>query len=160
MNWRTFREAAPELAGLGEERFERTGLCLVGTLTAGGYPRISPIEPFIVRGELMLGMMWQSKKALDMERDPRVIVHSTVANREGTEGDFKLYGRAVNVTDPRLRTSYADTLEAKIDWRPTEPFHLMRVDIERAGFVVFGSEPRAMAWDPQKGLRPVPMASA
>ena len=96
MNWRDFREAAPELVSLGEERFERTGLCLVGTLTAGGYPRISPIEPFIVGGELLLGMMWQSKKALDMERDPRIVVHSTVSDREGTEGDFKLHGRAVN----------------------------------------------------------------
>jgi hypothetical protein len=160
LNWVEFTRSAPELAALGQERLERSGLCLVGTLTAAGYPRISPIEPFIVDSELMLGMMWQSKKALDMERDPRIVVHSTVSSREGTEGDFKLWGRAVDVTDPKLRTSHADTLEAKIDWRPGEPFHLVRVDIERAGFVVFGPEPAALAWNPQQGLRHPPMASA
>ena len=159
MNWEAFQEDAPELAALAEERFERTGLCLVGTITADGHPRISPIEPFIVDGELLLGMIWRSKKALDMERDPRITVHSTVSDRNNDEGDFKLYGRALNVSDPKLRTHYADTLEVKIDWRPPEPFHLMRVDIERAGFVVFGSKPQALAWDPERGIRRLPMAS-
>jgi hypothetical protein len=35
----------------------------------------------------------------------------------------------------------------------------MRVDIERAGFVVFGSKPQALAWDPERGIRRLPMAS-
>jgi hypothetical protein len=57
MNWGEFSRAAPELAALGEERFERTGLSLVGTITRDGHPRISPVEPYIVDGELLLGMM-------------------------------------------------------------------------------------------------------
>jgi hypothetical protein len=42
-------------------------------------------------------MMWQSRKALDLLRDPRCVVHSTVTDRAGTEGDVKVYGRAVPV---------------------------------------------------------------
>src|SRR5919198_2179768 len=103
MNWGEFRQAASELAALGQERFERNGLALVGTITRDGHPRISPVEPYIVEGELMLGMIWRSQKALDMQRDPRVVVHSTVSDKEGTEGDFKLYGRAIDVPDPEPR---------------------------------------------------------
>src|SRR2546427_5275143 len=99
MIWQQFKQAAPELAALGEERFERTGVVLVGTLRKNGWPRISPVEPFINDGHLYLGMMWQSRKALDLLRDPRCTVHSSISNRDGTEGEFKLYGRALEIQD-------------------------------------------------------------
>ena len=95
--WQEFAAQAPELAALGEAQFARTGLALVGTRRRDGWPRISPVEPFIVDGQLYLGMMWRSVKALDLLRDPRCVVHSTVSDREGTEGEFKVYGRAVEV---------------------------------------------------------------
>src|SRR5438552_18631609 len=139
MRWEEFAAAAPELAKLGAERFEQRGLSLVGTLRADGTPRISPVEPTFVDGELMLGMMWQSRKASDLLRDPRLVVHSVVCDREGTEGDFKLYGRALDVPEPEPRARYADALEARIDWRPSEPYHLFAVDIESAAFVIFGN---------------------
>ena len=153
MNWAEFRRSAPELARLGEERFDRTGLALVGTIRADGFPRISPVEPFIVGDDLMLGMMWRSLKARDLLRDPRLVVHSTVSDREGTEGDFKLYGRATQVTNPASRGHYADAVEARIDWRPSDPYHLFSVDVDSAGFVVFGGERLGLAWDPGRGLR-------
>jgi len=90
MRWDEFAAAAPELAAVGEERLRARELCLVGTLRANGWPRISPVEPEFVDGELMLGMMWRSPKALDLLRDPRLVVHSVVSRREGDEGDFKL----------------------------------------------------------------------
>ena len=156
MRWDEFEAAAPELAALGRERFERHWVTLVGTLRADGSPRISPVEPQFVDGDLMLGMMWQSRKALDLLRDPRLVVHSVVADREGTEGDFKLYGRALDVLEPERRTAYADALEQRIDWRPPEPYHLFAVDIESAGFMVFGEHARTLAWDPEGGTREPP----
>src|SRR6266480_278345 len=92
--WAEFANEAPALAGDGAARFDATGLCLVGTLRGDGWPRISPVEPLIAHGELYLGMMPRSTKALDLLRDPRCTVHSTTCDRAGTEGDFKLYGRA------------------------------------------------------------------
>ena len=153
MRWKEFVRAVPDLAKLGAERFEKTGLSLVGTLRADGSPRISAVEPTIVDGDLMLGMMWQSRKALDLLRDSRVVVHSVVCDREGTEGDFKLYGRTVDVSEPERRVRYADALEARIDWRPSEPYHLFAVDIESAGFVIFGDDRYSLAWSPRDGLR-------
>ena len=71
MNWEDFRRSDPELAALGEERFDATGLIMIGTIRKNGWPRISAVEPLIFEGKLYLGMMWQSLKALDLLRDPR-----------------------------------------------------------------------------------------
>jgi hypothetical protein len=154
MRWQEFAAQAPELAGLGEDRLRARELCLVGTIRKNGWPRISPVEPDFVNGELTLGMMWRSPKALDLLRDPRLVVHSVVSNRMGTEGDFKAYGRAVEVSDPERRAAYRATIKARIEWEPAEPnYHLFAVEIDSAGFVVFGDDRYGLAWDPQRGLR-------
>jgi hypothetical protein len=154
MRWDAFAAAAPELAGLGEERLRAKELCLVGTLRKNGWPRISPVEPEFVDGELLLGMMWQSPKALDLLRDPRIVVHSVVSERSGKEGDFKLYGRVVDVQDPDRRAAYRAAIKARIDWEPPEPnYHLFAIDIDSAGFVTFADPRYGLAWNPQDGLR-------
>ena len=137
ISWGVLAEREPELAALGLDRFERTGLALVGTLRKNGWPRISPVEPVIADGQLYLGMMWQSVKALDLLRDPRCTVHSTVSDRLGTEGEFKVYGRAVDVTDRAERARFAEALFEKIGWRPEEPdYHLFSIDIESAAWAI------------------------
>jgi len=108
VNWHQFALASPELAAIGQKRLEGPGLALVATLRTNGWPRISPVEAFIVDAQLLLGMMWRSKKALDLLRDPRVAVHSVTCDREGAEGDFKVYGRVTDVADPAVRRRYAD----------------------------------------------------
>jgi hypothetical protein len=154
MRWDEFTAACPELASLGEDRLRARELCLLGTLRKNGYPRISPVEPEFVDGDLMLGMMWQSPKALDLLRDPRCVVHSVVSNREGTEGDFKLYAEAHDVQEPASRQRYRETIKARIDWEPEEPnYHLFALDVDSAGFVVFGENRYGLAWDRQRGLR-------
>ena len=135
--WAEFEAADPDLARLGAERFERFGLALVGTVSSDGYPRISPVEPIFVLGQLYLGMMWQSRKALDLLRDPRVLVHSVVSNRDGSDGEFKLRGRAVPAEDPDAREAYAEALYARIGWRPEGPYHLFATDIKSAAFIAF-----------------------
>ncbi len=137
MNWKEFSVAAPSLAKVGEERINRHGLILLGTIRKNGWPRIAPVEPCIADGHLYLGMMWQSRKALDLLRDPRCTVHSIVSNRDGSDGEFKLYGRAVDVQDPEMRSRYADALYAQIGWRPEEPeYHLFSIDVETASFSI------------------------
>ena len=118
MRWAEFEHAVPELAALGRERFARAGIVLVGTIRTDGTPRISPVEFYVVEGELMLGMMWQSFKARDLLRDPRCLVHSVVTSRAGNEGEFKLRGRATDVRDPALRTAYGDATDARSSGGP------------------------------------------
>ncbi|MDQ1438115.1 MAG: hypothetical protein QOK43_1744 [Acidimicrobiaceae bacterium] len=139
VSWAGFQAAAPVLAAKGEERFDKTGLILLGSLRADGRPRISPVEPVITDGRLYLGMMWQSKKALDLLRDPRCVVHSTVADRLGQEGEFKAYGRATPISDADDRERYCQALFAKIEWRPEgDEWHLFDIDVDEVVFQQFG----------------------
>lgn len=43
-------------------------------------------------------------------------------------------------------------VEAKINWRPKEPYHLFSVTIESAEFVVFGEERFGLRWNPRRGV--------
>src|SRR2546427_11666791 len=87
MQWELFVKACPEISEVARARFARDQLVMVGTLRRDGWPRVSPCETDIAAGHLFCGMMWQSTKALDLLRDPRLTVHSVTCNREGTDGD-------------------------------------------------------------------------
>ena len=88
------------------KRFEHHQLCMLGTLRRSGWPRISPCELDLADGELLLGMMWRSPKALDLLRDDRCVLHSATSNRNGSEGDFKLYGNARAIQSAPTRDAY------------------------------------------------------
>ena len=148
MTWQEFADQDPELAALGQERLDRHGLVMIATLRKNGWPRISPVEPLFFNGQLYLGMMWRSQKALDLLRDPRCTIHNTVSDRHASEGEFKVYGRAVNITDLVERKEYADAVSQKIDWRPQEPeFHCFAIDIESAAAnTLAGEEFQHQVW--------------
>ena len=152
MSWQRFAAAAPELARFMEGRLEATRLCLLGTLRADGWPRISPCEAYLVDGDLMLGMMWRSHKALDLLRDPRLTVATPQADKDGGEGDLKLYGFAVEVREAERRRALEEAQYAIIGWRPSEPYHLFALDVRRAGFISFGKNQRLLRWSRETGI--------
>jgi hypothetical protein len=152
MRWEEFAGSASELGALGMEGFREQNLCLVGTLRRDGWPRISANEVYFVDGELMLGMMPNSLKSRDLQRDARITVMTPQCDREAKRGDFKLYGRVAEVTDPAQRQRYSDTIFAAIEWRPTEPYPLYRVDMQSAGYISFGEQARLLRWSPERGV--------
>jgi pyridoxamine 5'-phosphate oxidase-like protein len=105
--WRGVESGAPELARLGMSRLNATHVALLGTLRQDGSPRISPIEPYLVEGELLIGAMTWSKKTDDLKRDPRYVLHSAVTSPDSGEGELKLYGPAIEVGD-ELRSASAE----------------------------------------------------
>ena len=107
MSWQLFAAAAPDLAEVAQEQFGPGRVAVVGTIRADGSPRISNIEPRIVEGELYLGMMWQSRKALDLLHDPRLLLRNAVCTSTGDEVEIALRGRAVEVLDSDFRERYA-----------------------------------------------------
>ena len=145
--WGEFAAEAPELARLGEERFARTGLALVGTLRKDGSPRISPVEPFLADGHLFLGMLWRSRKALDLLRDPRCTVHSTVSDRAATEGEFSILGDASDVSRAQLGDIFRSAVAERLGSAPPEPSHVFAVAIRRALFIGWeGGGKRVLRW--------------
>jgi hypothetical protein len=55
-----------------------THVALLGTLRRDGSPRISPVEPYLWEGQLLIGAMAWSPKAADLRRDLRYVLHSAV----------------------------------------------------------------------------------
>jgi hypothetical protein len=153
--WQEFAAAAPELARLGKERLDATGLALLGTLRKDGSPRISPVEPQIVEGHLLLGLMSRSKKAMDVRRDARCVLHSAVSDPDGSQGEFKLYGRAEPVRDRRIRDA------ADRGWwaeRPADDAFVVSLDIASAAFISWDTDVGEMTvrrWTPELGASEV-----
>jgi hypothetical protein len=152
MIWQDLEAAAPELARLGAERLEAAGIALLGTLRANGSPRISPIEPFLVAGHLLFGVMAWSGKARDLARDPRCVLHSAVSSPDAGVGELKLYGRAVVVDDPELRAGAPGAWWVS---RPLDDARVFSLAAEEAVFVSWELE-RGRAtirrWSPERGV--------
>jgi general stress protein 26 len=128
-SWREVTAAAPELAAEVRTRFEATGLGMLATLKKDGGPRISAIEPFFTDDELWLGSMPDSHKAADMQRDPRIALHAASVDKNVKEGDAKLDGRAVLVTDTETFEAFRAAFAEAHGGVPDGPFPLFRVDV-------------------------------
>jgi hypothetical protein len=136
MRWHELVERQPRLAERGGARLLDPGVVLVATLRRDGSARLSPIEPFVMEGDLLLSMLWQSWKARDLLRDPRVLVHSIVTGRDGGDGEFKVRGTARPVDDPERQQRYAAAVAEALGWEP-EPgrFHLFAIDLSEVTFI-------------------------
>lgn len=136
MRWSELAEDAPRLAAMGRRLLLDPGVVLVGTVRRDGTARISPVEPLLWERDLWLSMLLGSYKAADLGRDPRVLVHSIVTSREGTTGEFKVRGRALEEPALTVHEGYAQQVRERIGWSP-EPgrFHLFRVEIEDVTFI-------------------------
>ncbi len=135
-SWQEFEHQAPALSALCYQRFKATDLMMMGTIRKNGFPRISPIEWIVFEGELMLGGIWHAKKALDLLRDPRCTLHSTTTNKDGQEGDAKLWGRATPLAEERVE-GYWQRVFDQTGWRATGPAHIFTIDIESAAYLAF-----------------------
>lgn len=131
MNWHELEAGAPDLAALAKEHFERTGMALVGTLRRDGSPRISCVYPCILEGDLVLAMMWRSRKAVDLLRDSRLVLHNAISTNRGDEVEVILRGTALEIGDARLRSRY---LTAVPEWGERQS-HLFVVDLESAAVI-------------------------
>jgi hypothetical protein len=79
-------------------------------------------------------MMWRSRKAADLLRDPRVVIRNGPCVITGGEGELTLRGRALTIQDPEVRRRFAAAVAERTVWK--EPrFHLFSVDIETAALI-------------------------
>jgi Pyridoxamine 5'-phosphate oxidase len=159
LNWRDLELAAPEIARLGLARLTSARTALLGTLRRDGSPRISPIEPYLVQGQLLIGAMAWSAKASDLRRDPRCVLHSVVTGPDSGEGELKLYGSAAG-TAQDLRGAAAQAWW--LAWPPDKAV-VFTLHIEQAAFVDWDIDHGLMTihrWSPPSGYavtsRPYP----
>ena len=84
----------------------------------------------LANGRLLLGAMPSLKRG-DLERDPRCALHSSISDVNGSEGEFKIHGRAILAGDEIRDAEY----EAWWKSFPRESAAVFDVDIRSAVFV-------------------------
>ena len=131
-SWSHVETEAPELAARARGFLDAYVHKTLATLRRDGSPRISGTEVNFADGELWLGSMWRSLKALDLQRDPRFALHSGSANPPDWRGDAKVAGRVEEVTDPERKAAVIG------GDAPPGPSHLFRTDIAEVVVVRLG----------------------
>ncbi len=131
-SWSAVEAEAPELAALARGFLDAYVHKTLATLRRDGSPRISGTEVVFSEGELWLGSMWHSSKALDLLRDSRFALHSGSADPLDWAGDAKLAGRAEEVTDPERKMAIIG------DDASPDSFHLFRANITELVVVRIG----------------------
>lgn len=151
-SWTQFLADAPRIAEIFRRRHAATGrLCMLATLRADGSPRISPMEPQIFEGRLLLIGMPGTRKFADLRRDPRLSLHTATVDTQVTEGDAKLWGEVRDVGDPEVYARFAEALfaETGMDLRDEPIDHFYEVQIAGASSVeVVGEHLEITIWTP------------
>jgi hypothetical protein len=157
--WDEFVAGAPTVAEIFRRRHAATGnLCMLGTLRADGWPRISPIEPRMFEGELVVGGMPNTRKFDDLARDPRFTLHTATVDTHVGEGDAKLWGAVENRPDPELHRRYTEALYAEtgFDLRGSEFPYFYVADIRGASSVqIIDGHLDIHVWEPGEKERVV-----
>jgi hypothetical protein len=151
-SWADFEREAPDFAAAIHARLTATLHCILGTLRADGAPRLTGLEVHFGEGELWLAMMPDSRKADDLRRDPRFALHSA-PDVELVDGDAKVGGRAVLVTDGDTIARFVDRLPMEL---PASGMALFRAELTDGslarvddGFMVIDT------WHPGEPVRQV-----
>lgn len=140
-SWQEIERRHPVFAARVRGRFDAYKHKVIATLRADGSPRISGIEMEFTGGEVSLGMMPGSLKARDLQRDPRLALHSGTEDpveKPGTVIDAKISGRAVE--------------------SPGGDHHVFHVDIAEVVLITIGEPSDHLlieAWHEGRGLTAV-----
>lgn len=133
--WHEVEADAPEFAARVRALFQSRKHKTMATLRADGSPRISGIETQIGE-EVTFGSMEASRKLADLERDPRMALHSPSVDPPEDDhrawvGEAKISGRAVR-TDDGFRVDISDVALTHLDGRLViESWHPGRGHVRR-----------------------------
>jgi len=103
VRWREIETDSPEFAARVRALFQAGKHKTMATLRADGSPRISGIETQI-GDDVTFGSMTDSRKLADLQRDPRLALHSPSVDPPEDDpgswvGEAKIAGRAVATDD-------------------------------------------------------------
>lgn len=155
-SWNEFAIAEPDLAGRVRARFDAYRHKVLATLRKDGSPRISGVETTFDDDEVWLGMMKGSVKARDLQRDPRLALHSGTEDPDddamaGVVVDAKLSGRAVEVSDVGVLRKMTGIQEGELP-----ESHLFKIDISEVVLITIGEPADHLlieTWTESRGLR-------
>lgn len=113
VTWAQFTKEAPYVSEVFSRRHAATGkLCMLGTIKADGSPRVSPMEPNVVEGQLVLVGMPGTSKFRDLTKDPRFELHTATIDTGVSEGDAKVSGVVENFPNAEFQGRFLEDLYA------------------------------------------------
>ena len=159
MRWCEIAAQQPALGAVVHDQLIGPGVLLAGTTRRDGSARISGAEPLIMDGELWLSMMPASTKARDLDRDPRILLHSIVTS-PAPAAEIMIRGTVRTETARDVRREYAAAVAARLGWQPIPgEFALFTVDVEDVTYIGHDAGSRAQhvaRWPAgEEYLRPV-----
>jgi len=158
-SWSEFTEEAPRISEIFLRRHRATAnLCMLATLRSDGFPRISPVEPIIFEGKLVIVGMPDTTKFKDLTRDPRFCLHTATVETRIPDGDAKVFGRVIDVPDKDLHARFAQKLfdDSGFDLRDSEFDHFFVADLTNASAIEAGDDYLEITiWNPGEGERVV-----
>lgn len=113
-SWAEIEAAEPDFARRTRKRFDAYKHKVMATLRKDGSPRISGIEAEFNDGQVSMGMMPGSLKAKDLQRDPRLALHSGTedpSEKPGEVIDAKLSGLAHEILGQDHHVFHIDVKE-------------------------------------------------
>ena len=117
------------------ERFARPGCACSGRCARTGSRASAPSTADPRRAPLPRHDVASRARRVDLLRDPRCVVHNTVTDKSGTEGDFKLYGAGAR---RRTTTTSASLLrragERRSAGAPDSAYHLFEIAVTEVGW--------------------------
>ncbi|GHB14620.1 MULTISPECIES: pyridoxamine 5'-phosphate oxidase family protein [Streptomyces] len=147
--WQDFRAAEPAFSDTVQKRFQQYKHQVLATLRKDGSPRVTGLEVEFRLDDMWLGMMPNSRKALDLRRDPRFALQANPGpDAEMAHGDVRISGRAVEITDPAVLARFVEAVT------PPQPFLLFRAEpaeVVRTG--LDGDDLVVQVWRPGLPLR-------
>lgn len=159
VTWSEFAGEAAHIAEIFVRRHTASqNLCFLATTRADGYPRVSPMEPGIFDGQLVMVGMPDTTKFQDFERDPRFCLHTATIDPHLGDGDVKLWATARSLADRDFHTRWADDLfeRSGLDFRDEvfDPFYV--ADINGASSIELDDNELVITiWKPGEGERVV-----
>ncbi len=129
-SWVEFERRAPEIAAAGRKLLYQfgPGLAFLATVRRDGAPRLHPICPTVVDGDLYGLILPASPKFGDLKRDGRFALHTfpPVEN----DDEFLVMGCARLIDDAAQTSRVRDDQKAR-GMTSTEDEGLFRFDVER-----------------------------
>lgn len=138
-SWAEIEGSEADFARRVQERFDAFKHKVVATVRKDGSPRISGIEAEFKNGHVSVGMMPGSLKARDLQRDPRLALHS------GTEAPSELPGYVI---DAKLSGIAQEITGAD--------HHVFEIDVTEIALIIVGDPPDHLVietWSEGAGLR-------
>jgi hypothetical protein len=135
-SWSEFERQAPEMAEAGRKLLYQhgPGLAFLASIRRNGAPRLHPICPTVVDGDLYALILPTSPKCGDLKRDGRYALHTFPAN--DVDDEFLVMGRAHYLDDEAQAGRVRDDQKAR-GMTSTNDEALFRLDIERVMYAKY-----------------------